>query len=73
MNVYKFYFTFIIFIVWPPPGYGEEEQIELGQVDRTKCIGDEDWILVRIFFIFTILEIFNNFVWMQNPGKTDLD
>ncbi|KAF7638456.1 hypothetical protein Mgra_00002133 [Meloidogyne graminicola] len=29
--------------LWPPPGYGEEEQIEIGHANKVKTVGDDDW------------------------------
>jgi len=29
---------------WPPPGYGEEEEKEIGHANRTKALSDEAWI-----------------------------
>uniref|UniRef100_A0A915LFP5 Class II aldolase/adducin N-terminal domain-containing protein n=2 Tax=Meloidogyne TaxID=189290 RepID=A0A915LFP5_MELJA len=29
--------------LWPPPGYGEEEEIEIGHANKVKTMGDDDW------------------------------
>jgi len=30
--------------LWPPPGYGEEEQLEMGQANKVKTLEDQGWI-----------------------------
>ena len=30
---------------WPPPGYGEEDQVEMGRATATKTVSDEGWIM----------------------------
>ncbi|KAL3068051.1 hypothetical protein niasHT_038041 [Heterodera trifolii] len=33
--------------LWPPAGYGEEEETEIGKGEKTKCIADEGWIMAN--------------------------